>query len=114
MSKLHCGHSIADLINGQCTLCAKERFENAKQPSRHRYLCALEWWGRECPDEGPPECTCDEGKAELEDLLRRQHEALKEMEQHHRQPCIFTDARCHPADRARAVLAEYEEMMKNG
>ena len=36
------------------------------------------------------------------DLLKRQHEALKEMEQHHHQPCVFTDARCHPADRARA------------
>lgn len=28
------------------------------QPTKHGYHCALERWGRECPDEGPPECTC--------------------------------------------------------
>lgn len=33
--------------------------ENQRQPSGHRYACALEWWGRLCPDEGPPACTCD-------------------------------------------------------
>ena len=31
----------------------------AMQPYiKHKYDCALEAWGRECPDEGPPTCTC--------------------------------------------------------
>lgn len=46
----------------------EEHYQNERQSSGHRYCCALEWWGRECPDKGPPEsCTCDSSVALLKE-----------------------------------------------
>jgi len=53
----------------------EEHRTNERQPSGHRYCCALELWGRECPDEGPPTCTCDFERAQLAEA-KAQKDAL--------------------------------------
>ena len=57
--------AMVDMHSADCSACewAAALLQGAEARGRviHADDCALEIWGRECPDEGPPSCTCAPG-----------------------------------------------------